>query len=113
MIRKLRSTTGKIKGLVSTLVFMGLYTQTVLAETIQDSKFVQGTVKLLEDGTTGLLIIAPVAMIIAVVWCFIRKGMSDEMDHKKWNSRIATAFVCGIGAVSASILVKLLMGYYS
>jgi len=43
---------------------------------------------------------------------FIRKTVSDEMDHKKWDSRISTAIICCIGVVAASIIINLVIGYY-
>ena len=41
-----------------------------------------------------------------------RKTASDEMDAKKWNSRITVALVSCIGAVLASVIVNLLVVYY-
>ena len=79
---------------------------------LASSKFVTDTQKLLEDATNVLIILAPIVTIFVVGYCFIRKGAADELDHKKWDSRISTAVVSCIGVISASIIVKLIMAYY-
>jgi hypothetical protein len=47
-----------------------------------------------------------------VIYYFIRKSMADEMDHRKWDSRITTAIICCIGVVSASLIINVLVSYY-
>jgi len=76
------------------------------------STIATGTKQLIEDVTTWLLIIAPIATVLFVIYYFIRKGMADEMEHKKWNSRIVTAIICGIAAVIASALLNMLTAYF-
>jgi uncharacterized membrane protein len=79
---------------------------------IASSKLAQGTEKLITDATSWLLVVAPLVTVVAVIYYFIRKTVSDEIDHKKWNSRISTAIICCIGVVSASLIIKLVVGYY-
>jgi hypothetical protein len=79
---------------------------------IGSSKLATGTEKLIKDVTSWLLIVAPLVTVVAVIYYLIRKTVSDEMDHKKWNSRITTAIICCIGVVAASLIINLIVGYY-
>jgi len=82
------------------------------ASGIGGSKLATGTEQLIKDITSWLLIIAPLVTVVAVIYYFIRKTVSDEMDHKKWNTRISTAIICCIGVVAASLVINLIIGYY-
>jgi hypothetical protein len=79
---------------------------------IGSSKLATGTEQLIKDATSWLLIVAPLVTVVAVIYYFIRKTVSDEIDHKKWNARISTAIVCCIGVVAASLIINLIVGYY-
>lgn len=94
-----------------TAIMMSLIT-TAHANAISRSKIATGTTKLISDATSWLLIIAPTITVLLIIYYLIRKGMSDEMEHKKWNSRIMVAIVSCIGAVVASVLINVLVGYY-
>jgi hypothetical protein len=98
-------------GLWLTLVFT-MISRYVDASDIGSSKIATGTQKLVTDATTWLMGLSPVVAIVCIVYYLIRKGMSDEVDHKKWNSRIVVAIVCCIGAVVASVLINVLVSYY-
>jgi len=89
-----------------------LTAQPVYAGAIGSSKLATGTEQLVKDATTWLLVIAPLVTVIAVIYYLIRKTISDEMDHKKWNSRISTAIICCIGVVAASLIINVIVGYY-
>ncbi len=103
---------GKIKKVILTsMAVMLTLTQTVSAD-IAGSKIATGTVKLVADATSWLLVIAPSVSVLLIIYYLIRKGMSDEMEHKKWNSRIVVTIVSCIGAVVASVLINVLVGYY-
>jgi len=82
------------------------------AGNIGSSKLATGTESLIKDVTTWLLVVAPLVTVVAVIYYLIRKTVSDEMDHKKWNSRISTAIICCIGVVAASLIINLIVGYY-
>jgi hypothetical protein len=86
--------------------------QPAYAGAIAGSKLATGTEQLVKDTTSWLLVIAPLVTVIAVIYYLIRKTISDEMDHKKWNSRISTAIICCIGVVAASLLINVIVGYY-
>ena len=46
---------------------------------------------MISDLTTWLMIIAPVVTVLLVIYYLIRKLASDEMESKKWNSRIVVS----------------------
>ena len=82
------------------------------ADDVGSSVLATGTKALVGDLTTWLMILAPTVTVLLVVYYLIRKSASDEMDSKKWNSRITVALISCIGAVLASAIVSLLIGYY-
>lgn len=82
------------------------------ASDIGSSKLATGTKKLINDLTTWLLIIAPIAAAVCIVYFCIRRSAADEMDVKKWNNRIMAAIVSCIGAVIASATLNVIIGYY-
>ncbi|MDR1321169.1 MAG: hypothetical protein LBK56_07045 [Gracilibacteraceae bacterium] len=84
----------------------------VFAGGIGGSKLATGTEKLVNDVTSWLLVVAPLVAVVAVIYYLIRKTVSDEIDHKKWNTRISTAIICCIGVVLASVIIKLIVSYY-
>ena len=102
-----RSLREKLKKAILTVTL----TQSVSAD-IAGSKIATGTVKLVSDATSWLLVIAPSVSVLLIIYYLIRKGMSDEMEHKKWNSRIVVTIISCIGAVVASVLINVLVGYY-
>lgn len=102
----------KIKSVIATVaVTMATLSTTAYAD-IAGSKIATGTVKLVSDATSWLLVIAPSVSVLLIIYYLIRKGMSDEMEHKKWNSRIIVTIVSCIGAVVASVLINVLVSYY-
>jgi uncharacterized membrane protein YkvI len=97
---------------VASTAWLFLMNTPVFAADIGTSKLAVGTEKLIKDVTSWLLIVAPLVTVVAVIYYLIRKTVSDEMDHKKWNSRISTAIVCCIGVVAASLIINLIVSYY-
>jgi len=89
-----------------------LFSVPARAEGLTDSTVVTGTQKLISDVTTWLMILAPVVTVMLVIYFLIRRAAADEMDQKKWNNRIMVAVISCIGAVLASALVSLVIGYY-
>lgn len=85
---------------------------TVQASSIGDSKLAKGTENLISDATTWLLIIAPVAGGLLIIYFCIRRSAADEMDQKKWNNRIVTVIISCIGAVIGSAMLNILISYY-
>jgi len=79
---------------------------------LMNSEFYKGTLKLLNDATSALNILAPLITVIVVVYYFARKSAADEMDYKKWDTRIKIALICGVGIETASLLINLFVSYY-
>ena len=65
-----------------------------------------------EARETAINVLAPLITIIVVVYYFARKSSSDEMDYKKWDTRIKIAIICGVGIETASLLINLFVSYY-
>lgn len=107
-IRKILEKIGKA-GLVITSLFC--CTSTCFAS-VQDSKIATGTQNLITDLTNWLLILAPVLTVLLVGYYLLRKSSSDEMDGKRWDSRIRVAILCCVGVIVASGLINLIIGYY-
>lgn len=111
-MKKLKIAAKSIKTWIISAVIMMFTTMSAYAADIGSSKLATGTEKLIKDATTWLMIVAPAVTVLLIIYYLIRKGMSEEMDHKKWNSRIMVALISCIGAVLAAVIVNLLVGYY-
>jgi hypothetical protein len=107
--KNIRIFTGML--LAGILVMMAAWP--VYASGIDDTTLATGTQKLLEDVTGWLLIIAPVITVVAVIIFFIRRGISDEMDHKRWSNRITTAIISCVCVVTASVVIRVILSYYN
>lgn len=95
------------------VVFTSLVTCTNYCfASVADSKLATGTEKLITDLTNWLLIIAPTVTALFIGYYFLRKSTSDEMDAKRWDTRIKIAIICCIGIILASGLINLIIGYY-
>ncbi len=79
---------------------------------IQGSQIAKGTEKLIQDATSWLMVLAPVAAGLLIIYFCIRRSAADEMDQKKWNNRIVVAIVSCIGAVLGSATLNIIIGYY-
>jgi len=101
----------RAKYLAVTFFIFLMNTSAVFAD-VSDSQIVKGTEELIKDLTTWLMVLAPIAGGMLIVYFFIRRSAADEMDQKKWNNRITTAIVSVIGAVLASATLNLIIGYY-
>lgn len=99
-------------GVLTTLLFLFSGTP-VYATGIGGSQIAKGTEKLIQDATTWLMILAPVAAGLLIIYFCIRRSAADEMDQKKWNNRIIVAVVSCIGAVLGSATLNLIIGYYT
>ena len=84
----------------------------VLASDINSSPIVKGTENLINDTTTWLMVLAPIAAGLLIIYFCIRRSAADEMDQKKWNTRIIAAVVSCIGAILGSATLNLIIGYY-
>lgn len=93
-------------------LFMLGSSTTAYAASISDSQIAKGTENLIQDATTWLMVIAPVAAGLLIIYFCIRRSAADEMDQKKWNNRIVAAVVSCIGAVLGSATLNIIIGYY-
>lgn len=84
----------------------------VRASGIEGSPIVTGTEKLIGDVTTWLMVLAPIVAGMLIIYFCIRRSAADEMDQKKWNTRIIAAVVSCIGAVLGAATLNLIIGYY-
>ena len=99
---------------VSAALFMLMNSITAYATGggIQGSQIAKGTEKLIQDATSWLMVLAPVAAGLLIIYFCIRRSAADEMDQKKWNNRIVVAVVSCIGAVLGSATLNIIIGYY-
>jgi len=58
------------------------------ATSVADSKIAKGTERLIQDLTTWLMVLAPVAAGLLIIYFFIMRSAADELDQKKWNNRV-------------------------
>jgi type IV secretory pathway VirB2 component (pilin) len=71
-----------------------------------------GTGRLISDLQTWIMWAAPIIAVIALVYCGIRRAMSDEMESKRWWQRILVIIVSTIVILVANGLIGVLRGYY-
>lgn len=115
-IRKYRI---KLK-LLSCIFFLQLNKLIVFADTkgngaagdIASSKLVTGTIKLCNDISSALLLIAPFFGGCLLAYFFVRKNGADDTDQKQWDKRIKLTFFCVVGAFVASGVLNTVTGYY-
>ena len=108
----------KVRKNLKVIKRIGLVTTSLLSYTstcfgaIGDSKLATGTTQLINDLTNWLLILAPILAVLLIGYYLLRKSASDEMDSKRWDTRIKVTIVCTIGVVVASGLITMIIGYY-
>ena len=90
---KIRTKLPNWKSIITGLLVSFTTHRIVLAGDVGSSKLATGTQALISDLTTWLMILAPVVTVLLVIYYLIRKSASDEMESKKWNSRIVVALV--------------------
>lgn len=106
MVKKLRGAS------IAVFVAMTMLIPDRVAYAIQSSKIVTGTQNLIEDAGTALIILAIPAGTAVTIYCFIRRGAADEMDHKKWTNRIIVTVVSTVGAIVSGVIINVVAGYY-
>lgn len=79
---------------------------------LASSPIATGLVSLINDATTLLMVLGPVACITGGIYFTIRRGMADEADGKMWTKRITTAVVCGVACLLVGALINVLVGYF-
>ncbi|MDL2233520.1 hypothetical protein LJC63_08075 [Ruminococcaceae bacterium OttesenSCG-928-L11] len=109
--KRLKTLWGRLGATLTVLTLTLMQPMTAYAA-VTDSQIVKGTENLIKDVTTWLMVLAPVAAGLLIIYFCIRRSASDEMDQKKWNNRIVVAVVSCIGAVLGSATLNLILGYY-
>lgn len=85
----------------------------VLATGVQSLKLYSGTLNLLRDATTALMIIVPVACGLCILFFQFRKSVADTQEQPMWSKRTKVAIISLIIGFSASGIVNLIATYYS
>lgn len=105
------STGKKLSAIMFSVFLMSTMTITASAD-VGSSQLVRGTERLIGDVTTWLMVLAPIVAGLLIIYFCIRRSAADEMDQKKWNTRIIAAVVSCIGAILGSATLNLIIGYY-
>ena len=66
----------------------------------------------IQDVTAWIIGLGSGVTILMVIYCLLRRNMADEMDHKKWQTRMIVSLISGVGIVVASGVIKALVSYY-
>ena len=98
--------------LSSSLLIFFVFLNKIYASDIGSSQIATGLDKLLKDLTSWAYKIIPAVGTILVIYFFIRRGSSDEMDIKKWDNRIKTCVISSVGAVLGAVIIDLAIGYF-
>lgn len=107
-----RNAFSDIKRLYAALFAFMAITLPQTANALADSSLAKGTEKLLQDATSWLMIIVPAVTVLVVIYYLIRRAAADEIEHKKWNSRIMAAIISCIIAVAVAALLNALTSYF-
>lgn len=105
------------KYLKNVLIFIAvlilLNTNAIFASGVQSLKLYSGTLNLLRDATTALMIIVPVACGLCILFFQFRKSMADTQEQPMWSKRTKVAIISLVIGFSASGIVNLIATYYS
>ncbi len=96
-------------------VFIGLLLTQVTpayAAGIADSTFIKGTLKMLNDGASGLKGLAIAGAVVCIIAYGLLKMFADDMEDKGWNKRIGRAIIGCVIVLTAAALVEMFTGYY-
>lgn len=109
----LQKVKGKFLQVMTTVIVISTsFATPVLANGIANSKFITGTVKMLNDGASGLTKLCIAGAIVAVIAFGLMKMFADDMEDKQWNKRLIRVIVGCIIGLTASLLVEMFTGYY-
>lgn len=95
------------------IALMSTTPQIALADTIQSSKIITGTKKLITDTTKGIGIISAVAGVAAVSYFLVRLQMnSDDSEAARIKQKLKQVIIVTIFTVVASSLLTTILSYY-
>ena len=93
-------------------IAMMITAQAAFADSISSTKLATGTTNLIQDVTAWIIGLGSGVTILMVIYCLLRRNMADEMDYKKWQTRMIVSLISGVGIVVASGVIKALVSYY-
>lgn len=85
----------------------------VVATSIQDSVLIKGTKKLFKGVTTALLVIIPIAVVVACLWHLFQLQSAEENDMPPIKKKIKQKIIAGIFAEVFDATFTLILGYYT
>jgi len=94
------------------LVMLALFIVPASAGGLADSTLGTGIKQLLNDASSLLIVLCPIAGAVAAGYFAIRRSMSDEQDGKLWEKRIKVAILCGVGGCLTSGAISVLSSYF-
>lgn len=100
-------------GMTMAAMVLALPVPAYAAGGIESSKFITGTVKMLNDGASGLTKLCIAGAIVAVIAFGLMKMFADDMEDKQWNKRLIRVIIGCIIGLTASLLVEMFTGYYA
>jgi Na+/H+ antiporter NhaA len=112
MISNQKRTRNAVKRIFFSLVILALFIVPASAGDLADSTLGTGLKQLLNDTSTYLMILCPIAGGAAGVYFAIRRSIADEQDGKFWEKRIKVAIGCGVGGCLVSAIISMLSSYF-
>lgn len=111
---KLKNKIAKALTAIHVMAYLFAMNATItLADNLQDSKIATGTMQLLNDTTSWLMALLPVAGAVAIVYFSIRKNFTeDEQEGRMWTKRIRTSLICIAVGEAAVTIIKIIVSYY-
>ena len=97
------------------LVLTTLFYSFILSASAEDfasSTIARGTLKLVNDISSYLMIIGPIVAIAFCLYFVTRRSAADEHEGKMWNKKISMAIICGVAVPLISGVVSMLTSYY-
>lgn len=79
---------------------------------IQDSKLVTGTTKLIQDGTTGMLLLEAGLVIFLEIKTGIAYQAAEVEEKTKHKKEAKAILVVGALIVAATSIIKMILSYY-
>lgn len=102
-----------LKQIITIIIMVITFSQVAFATSFQNLKLYSGTINLMRDATTALMVGAPIVCALCILFFQIRKSAADQQEQQIWSKRTKTAIISCVIAFGASGIVNLLATYYS
>lgn len=83
------------------------------ANTLQNSKLVKGSINLIKDATTAVLLIEAVLVILLIVIELMKMQAAEQEEKPKHKKTIKSIAIAGILIVSVTAIVPIVLSYYN